>query len=263
MCASVAVAVKSRSGFNWGAGGHWQEVLERRDYLGERGIPDSEDTRILAEAGGIGPRQKACADALKAYPQLERKADRRALCGRVAKSLVCPRCQTEYFKPLGCNVRYCEECGPLIADALYEKYLGLRPVVAKLMLEHRAWHVAMLDFTAVNLGRMPTSAEVKAFKRAIRKMMARICTEMGVCPREIGFLYMLEFGGKKGPNSNLHCHGIFVGPWLPRPQLNGELKELGEWWRDACKGTVFDGRGGRGSRKSAVFVPFRRLYVTL
>jgi hypothetical protein len=55
---------------------------------------------------------------------------------------------------------------------------------------------------------------------------------------DYGLVYCDEFGGAE--NTNLHAHGSYVGPVIPRQwfRKGGKLSEL---WRKACEGTTFEG----------------------
>jgi hypothetical protein len=98
--------------------------------------------------------------------------------------------------------------------------------------------VAKIDFTTINLGRMPTRDEVRAFNDCIKRFFRFFERKMKVSRQEYGVAYCDEFGG--GDNTNLHAHGVYVGPVLPRHWF-GKGKLLSEMWRKACEGTPFAG----------------------
>jgi hypothetical protein len=92
---------------------------------------------------------------------------------------------------------------------------------------HREMVVAKLDITTKNLGRMLSPQEVRLFNKLIRRWMY----SLGLPRGKWGLLLCDEFGGH---NTNLHAHGVYVGPWVPQ-------RVLSERWREVCAGTVFEG----------------------
>jgi hypothetical protein len=121
---------------------------------------------------------------------------------------------------------------------LRQKYAGLEQVISRLCRENSHYVLAKLDVLPVNLGRMPAPNEVKQFKRSVNKLIERICRELRVKKKDVGVLYVLEFGGK---NTYLHAHAVYCGPRLPRPRVDGQQGPLSQWWEKACEGTVFAG----------------------
>jgi hypothetical protein len=91
--------------------------------------------------------------------------------------------------------------------------------------------------TTVNLGRMPFPSEVRAFNAAVKRFFRALARALGVKPRDIGLLYCDEFGRR---NSNLHCHGVLVSPWIPKTWC-GKGGRLSQMWEQSCCGTVFEG----------------------
>jgi hypothetical protein len=215
------------------------DVLGRRADLNKRGVPDLDDVEILAEAGQVDALQWECADELL-QRGLTLKARRRALCGVVGSRYRCSdtTCRREYYVRFRCRVRYCSACGPRMFRQLHRKYAALEDVTARLRRENPRHVLAKLDGMAVNLQRMPKPADVRVFKRAIGKLVDRICKKLRVKRKQIGLIYALEFGSR---NSNLHFHGLFCGPRLPKPRVHGRQGELSRWWEEACRGTVFEG----------------------
>jgi hypothetical protein len=80
--------------------------------------------------------------------------------------------------------------------------------------------LATLTFTTANLGRIPTAEEVREFNEDVRKTLRLVCQEMGIDSSQFGMLWCDEFGGWNPKladfNTNLHCHGIWLGPFLPQ-----------------------------------------------
>lgn len=168
------------------------------------------------------------------------KARRQACCGVFGSRCDCsnPQCGRRYFRRFRCKNRYCPDCGRVIYNELFRRYMGLSPVVEAFLAEDRIRLVCKMDFTVVNLRRLPTGAEVRSFNSAIKKFYRALVRALGLSPRECGLLYCDEFGG--GENSNLHSHGTYVGPPIPHSWF-GKGGRLAEMWRRACEGTVFAG----------------------
>jgi hypothetical protein len=139
----------------------------------------------------------------------------------------------QFFGEFKCQARYCRRCGADIFSALFHKYVGLWPVVVGLLpasgFRSRVV-IAQLDFTAVNLGRMPTSKEIREFNQDIRECMRRALRELGIESKQYGFLWCDEFGGwnpkKQSHNTNLHAHGVYVGPYIRQDLLVKIWSEL-------------------------------------
>lgn len=97
--------------------------------------------------------------------------------------------------------------------------------------------VAIFDFTIRNFfkGRTLDLSDletmrwaVKLFNKAIKRFMRALERRMGMERSEYGLLWCDELGAT---NSNIHAHGIYVGPWLP--QKNRELSKL---WAEVTQG---------------------------
>lgn len=97
--------------------------------------------------------------------------------------------------------------------------------------------VAIFDFTIKNFfkGRHLDLAEletmrwaIKIFNLAIKRFMRALERRLGMDRKEYGLLWCDELGAS---NSNIHAHGIYVGPWLP--QKNRELSKL---WSEVTQG---------------------------
>jgi hypothetical protein len=160
---------------------------------------------------------------------LLRKANRLANCGITGRRLDCRNHPEEhqFFGSYKCQNRYCRQCGAAIFAELFGKYLGLWPTVKHLLphpgFRSRGVVVAQLDFTAVNLGRMPMSREIREFNQDIRECFRRALRELGIGSDQYGFLWCDEFGGfdseRESYNTNLHAHGVYVGPYIDQKLL--------------------------------------------
>jgi hypothetical protein len=90
--------------------------------------------------------------------------------------------------------------------------------------------VAILDFTMPNYfkGRILGKSELETlrlqfqyFNKYIKRFARALERQTGMTRREYGLMWCDELGQN---NSNVHAHGIYVGPWLP--QKNRELSAL-------------------------------------
>jgi hypothetical protein len=158
---------------------------------------------------------------------LLRKANRLANCKVTGRRLDCSQNPDHrFFGVFNCGNRYCRHCGPSIFSELFGKYMGLWPIVEKLVVQpgfRRSNVIATLDFTAVNLGRMPLPKEIRDFNRDVRACIKRVTAKLGISSSQFLFLWCDEFGGwdadEKKYNTNLHAHGVYVGPFIPYQEL--------------------------------------------
>lgn len=159
---------------------------------------------------------------------LERKANRLANCKVTGRRLDCSQDPDhKFFGVFNCGNRYCRQCGSAIFSELFGKYMGLWPIVEPLVVRPGFRNlinvIATLDFTAVNLGRMPAPKEIREFNQDVRSCIKRVMAKRGISSRQFAFLWCDEFGGwdqkKKKYNTNLHAHGVYVGPYLPYQDL--------------------------------------------
>lgn len=101
-----------------------------------------------------------------------RKANRLANCKMTGRRKDCPQNPDhKFYETFNCGNRYCRQCGPAIFAELFGKYMGLWPIVEQLAVRpgfRSANVIATLDFTAVNLGRMPLPKEIQEFNRDVR-----------------------------------------------------------------------------------------------
>lgn len=180
---------------------------------------------------------------------LERKANRLAACSVIARPMDCMDCGLKAFLRFYCGNRYCRYCGNQIFVRLFGKYIRLQEIVNQLMLRDGFRPKAVLatfTFTTANLGRMPTAEEIRRFNEDVRKTLHIVCRLLGINGSQFGALWCDEFGGwnpeLQDYNTNLHCHGIWLGPFLP-------LKLLSKVWKEV--------RGNSDYRVVIGSVPFR------
>jgi len=217
--------------------GFADQQLERRRYLywlkhePKKGLSrESEKERWLA--GGPEAEENLLAwyerKQRRRARGLQRKANRLANCCVSGRRIDCSDHPFEhvFYGEFHCQCRYCRRCGEEIFKKLFGKYVGLWLTV-KAMLPRPGFRsqvvIAQLDFTARNLGRMPTSAQIGEFNRDIRECVLRVARMRGLKSHQYGLLFCDEFGGwseeKQSYNTNLHAHGLYVGPFLPQGLL--------------------------------------------
>jgi hypothetical protein len=206
--------------------------LEKRRYLDylkrepKKGVSRNEELEVWllggsdAEANFLSwydRKQQRRSEALK------RKANRLANCGVCGRRLDCSNHPEEhkFFGEFQCESRYCRRCGEKVFAKLFGKYIGLWPIVKGMRPQpgfRSSVVIAQLDFTAVNLERMPKPQEIREFNQDIRECVKRVMREAGLGSEHYGFLWCDEFGGwnqkKQSYNTNLHAHGIYVGPFV-------------------------------------------------
>jgi hypothetical protein len=165
---------------------------------------------------------------------LFRKANRLACCQVVGRRMNCSRRdEHRFYTKFACGNRYCRYCGPNIFTTLFGKYMALWPLVEELVVRpgFRSQNViAQLDFTAVNLDRMLKPREVREFNQDIRECIRRVTKQMGISAKHYGFMWCDEFGGwdpkRQVYNTNLHAHGVYVGPFIPQNVLAETWMEI-------------------------------------
>jgi len=161
------------------------------------------------------------------------KARRQAWCGLIARRRDCFSGNSDhrFYTACFCGNRYCPTCGPKSFAALFVQHSRLRPVVESLLNhqpgDHRPRFLAKLDITTRNVGEMPTAEEVRQFNKDIRRLFRAIERNVGISRKDYGFLWCCEFGSA---NTNLHAHGVYVGPALP--QRKRDKRELENLWRE-------------------------------
>jgi len=180
-------------------------------------------------AGKIPPRQATQAHLLLEFG-LSGKARRQAWCCLIARRRDCFSGNSEhkFYTRCLCGNRYCPTCGPRSFRDLFNRHSRLRPLVEELLrhppADHRPRVLAKFDFTTRNTGEMPNAADVRQFSKDIRRFFRAIEKRVGVSRRDYGFLWCCEFGSG---NTNLHAHGIYVGPVLPQHK-----RELSNLWAE-------------------------------
>ncbi len=248
--------------------------------------PDREEV-IFSPAAKRATRDKKIKAGCLAQDGLGAKANRELACGLLGGEVVCT--SGHHFR-IGyeCGNRYCVTCGPKGARKLFaQKHESLFQVAQRLLLcwdlnckqcyrirkepgEHKTelphWPpmpgekprmvIAKIDFTVKNTGQAAPEL-IRELNRCIRRFCRAIERLGWVENRQsYGLATCDELGGG---NTNIHAHGVYVGPWLPQDKNKLQLSNL---WAEitgydgllprsmsggkACRGTVR--RRGRDSR---------------
>ena len=211
-------------------------------------LPDGENRNgewvyPLAEKGKASRDQLDQAKYLRTFG-LTTKAKRQAHCRAMGFPLY--RCrnnqQHKFYGAFSCGNRYCLNCGPLHFKRLFDKYeRSLHPVVDALVPAWRVtWRrqarvVAVLDWTILNTGEMPTRDEIRQFNSDIKTAMWTVAKRLGFKKGEWGYLWCDEFGAENSqnrkrtaanPGRNLHAHGMYVGPWIDQALLSEVWQQI-------------------------------------
>lgn len=164
---------------------------------------------------------------------LEKKAIRFANCGRMGRPGVCTRYPLEhrFYEPHPCSMIFCRECADKQRGDLLRDYVE---VVLSVLREHgvpEGWVLARVNFTLRSDGSEITPSGVKKFNSAVRAVMRKIVGSA----RGFGMLFVDEVGfetrghlpdaQRRAHGLNLHCHGIYFGPW--------DRRHAREAWRRA------------------------------
>jgi hypothetical protein len=194
-----------------------------------RAVPLAFDERgdFVEPLRGRIPERQAEQAHLLLEQGLAGKARRQAWCGLIGRRRDCFSGNSEhkFYTPCLCGNRYCSTCGPKSFRDLFTHHTRLRPLVESLLShrpgDHRPRVLAKLDITMRNVYEMPTAEDVRQFNKDIRRFFRAIERKFGISRRDYGFLWCCEFGSG---NTNLHAHGVYVGPALP--QHGRELSNL-------------------------------------
>ena len=158
----------------------------------------------------------------------ESKAQRLACCARFARRIECAGGHS-FRQTFRCGLRFCRACAPRVFQELFAKYVGIEKLVEK----RPHWVLARLDFTVRNTGKMPTADAIRAMNCAVRKTLKRLLEGQ----KGWGYLWCDEFGFE---NTNLHCHGIYYGPYLPHSRV---LEAWERETKDSLRASIQSARG--------------------
>lgn len=161
----------------------------------------------------------------KSAGRLKKKAIRFVSCNKCARSGLCSRYPEEhkFFIPNGCEVVFCKECANEVRRELFLAYqavaLGVILPSGAVPIIPKGWVLARVNFTLRSDGSEITPERVKKFNACVRAVMRRAVGSRN----GFGMLFVDEVGFEtRGhlPDServahglNLHCHGLYFGPW--------------------------------------------------
>lgn len=165
------------------------------------------------ESGDAKMRRKAL--------RLSRKAVRFANCGRLGRSAVCSLYPFEhkFYAPHDCGTDFCMKCAQGQRRTLFEKYL---PIILKCVAGGvpNGHTLARVTFTLRSDGSLITPERVKEFNQAVRFTLRKSLDSRN----SYGCLFCDEVGFEKrghlldaqrvAHGLNLHCHGLYYGPWV-------------------------------------------------
>ena len=164
---------------------------------------------------------------------LERKANRLLNCAVTARPMDCVDCGLKGYVRFYCGNRYCRYCGNQVFVRLFAKYIRLQSIVERIICRdgfRPGGVLGTFTFTTANLGRMPTAEEIRRFNKDVRMTLRLVCHRLGINATQFGVLWCDEFGGwnkeLQDYNTNLHCHGIWLGPFLPQKLVSAIWAEV-------------------------------------
>jgi len=193
------------------------------------GKDDAGDFVIADWARAATPNSQECSKFLYEIG-LTKKAQRRIACYVLWGKRPCPNGH-KWKVAYQCGNRYCQNCGPRRIQKLQaESMAKFAPVVADIRAKNKSAVVASIDFTWRNTGQMPGKKEIRFFNSCIKKCFRLLARRYGFTRNDYGLLFCDEFGGS---NTNLHAHGVYVGPWLPQTKAE---KQLSKAWAKATGG---------------------------
>lgn len=176
---------------------------------------------------------------------MERKAVRWFNCGHLGQRGVCNTYPLEhkFWRENGCEVIFCPKCG---GERRRELFLDYFPVILSVITEHGlppAWVLARINFTSRSDGSPITPERVKAFNAAVRETMQRtIGSKKGygmLFVNEVGHEERGHIANRVAGGLNLHCHGVYFGPffdwertrdiWMEETEKRFSVASMGVW----------------------------------
>ena len=177
---------------------------------------------------------------------LKSKAYRYARCGRYAiplagHDLFCDL-KGKSFVRYRCGLRYCKACAPRNFRKLFDQYLSGFADEVKKRKDCDGYVLARINFTISCDGHELKPEEIRAFNKAIRKLIRRLFPKlkMSKTEAECGLAWCDEVGHPKSKRRqirkahgwNLHAHGLWFGPYI-------EWRKARDLWKDLTGSTGF------------------------
>lgn len=167
------------------------------------------------------PEQLARADALRALPGIEKRADRAEICNRVGKLFECPECFCPFKVPWGCSLRSCPSCAKRIFNRAFGELVPLDKEIPGALRSLPGWGWKILDLTFRHDGDFPSREEMREMRRVVNRVVDRTVREK--C-RE---MYLAEKGCRIRFDENglpMMCEGW---PYVSAP--DGSARVLKGW----------------------------------
>ena len=147
---------------------------------------------------------------------LQSKANRLGCCGRFGVRAECKNGHA-FYRSCRCELRFCSSCAPSVAKKLFDRHMALE----KVLQPKHGWALRLLDFTVRNTGQLPEAEFIRSVNRSIRRVMRKLVHRT----KGWGYLWVNEFGfdreeGGERKGTNLHCHGIYYGPYLEQAKIS-------------------------------------------
>jgi hypothetical protein len=192
-----------------------------------------------AEAGQLAHPEQLRQAARMYQLGLKKKANRHLLCQVLGGVVSCKENDRHvFFREFDCHSRYCPVCGPQAARELFftkkrelfsAAFDFMRCGAAECAECSEAYHngeiphrrgrrhkvLAILDFTVVNVGKS-SPAHVQWLNRCIRRTIRNLARRNNWKREDYGYVWFDEYGDK---NTNVHAHGIWCGPFIPKKDL--------------------------------------------
>jgi len=164
---------------------------------------------------------------------LSGKAQRLALCGRLARPMRCEKCGSEHKSTFRCGLRSCRSCAPRNFDRLFAKYVVLDSLIPAELKCRPGWGWRDITLTFRHSGRLPTPVEVCSYGKVARAVMEKALRDVkgdvlmpsrgGLAKkRPWGTIRASEFGFD---NVNFHFNVAYFGPWIDNKKLSRLLFE--------------------------------------
>ena len=231
---------KIDAGQDWNA---YEVTRAEEEYSEAKGRADYVRERIRSAS----PRVLELAKKLREIVELERRAkrwinlsERQLNCAVFGRIYPCDndKCQSVFYTPFNCKARYCSHCAKGNHQRLFKKYLRWEKPIEQFISENPLYNIRCITVTTRTTSQeMPTREAPRKFKRDFYKLMGaineRLADEYGwKNSRQLtGVVYCMEFGDKKTDahpygNNNLHCHAIFIGPFIEQSWLENKWREI-------------------------------------
>ena len=124
--------------------------------------------RLLRET--CPPEQLARADALRALPGMEKRADRAEICNRVGELFECEKCIRSFVGVWGCSLRSCPNCGKKIFNRAFAELAPLDEAIPAALRSLPGWGWKILDLSFYHDGDFPSREEMREMRRVVNRV---------------------------------------------------------------------------------------------